>query len=106
MVAVKLLIAEAARLARPGARRRAEPTPRRCQSSATTMATSAASGIVVQADEASDRDQAANRLAGILGHQRHVIAAVDFGQVAQLRPAEAALGGEEAPVHTLVRELP
>ena len=58
-------------------------------------------GVSEQADEAADRDQAADRLAGVLGHQRHVIAAVHLGQVAQLCPAEAALGGEEAPVHAL-----
>ena len=54
------------------------------------MAASAASGI--GADEASDRDQAANRFTGIFGDQGHVIAAVDLGQVPQLCPAEAALG--------------
>ena len=83
-----------------------EPTPRRCQSSATTMATSAAFGVVVMADEAADRDQAADWLAGVLGYQRHVIAAVHFCQVSQLCPAEAALGGEEASVHRLVGEVP
>jgi hypothetical protein len=47
----------------------------------------------MKACEATDRDQAANRLARILDHQSHVIAAVHFSEVAQLSPAEAALGG-------------
>ena len=47
----------------------------------------------MEANEATDRDQAANRMAGVLGHQSHMIAAVHFSEVAQLSPAEAALGG-------------
>ena len=63
-------------------------------------------GVVGETNEACDRDQAANRLSRILDHQCHMIAAVHFGQVPQLRPAEAALGCEEAPLHTLCREVP
>ena len=36
-------------------------------------------GVVGEAHEASDRDQAANGLCGVLGHQRHMIATVHFG---------------------------
>ena len=63
-------------------------------------------GVVGPANEAADRDQAANWLARILGYQCHVIAAVHLSEVSQLCPAEAALGGEEAPVHALIGELP
>ena len=63
-------------------------------------------GVVVPADEAADRDQAADWLTGVLGNQRHVIAAVHFCQISQLCPAEAAFGGEEAPVHALGGKLP
>ena len=55
-------------------------------------------GVVGESHEAANRDQAAYRLSGGLNHQSHVIAAVHFREVTQLRPAEAALRREEAPV--------
>ena len=39
-------------------------------------------------------------------HVRHVIEAVHFREVAELRPAEASLGCEEAPLRALGGEAP
>jgi hypothetical protein len=63
-------------------------------------------GVVLEPHEAGDRDHAANRVGRVLDHQRHVVAAVHFREIAELRPAEAALGCEEAPLRALGGEAP
>ncbi len=61
---------------------------------------------MLEPHEAADRDQAAHGVGGVLGHERHVIPAVHLSEIAKLRPAEAALGCEEPPLHALGGEAP
>ena len=62
-------------------------------------------GIVGQAHVAGHADQRAARAHGALGHERHVVAAVHLGQVAELGAAEPRLGGEEAALDARLREV-
>jgi hypothetical protein len=62
--------------------------------------------VIGKPHEAADRDQAAYGIGGRFRHQCHMIAAVHFREIPQLRPAEAALGCEEAPLRALRGEAP
>ena len=62
-------------------------------------------GVVGKPHVARDSDQCADRGVGPLGHERHVVAPVDLGQVAQLGAAEARLGSEKAPLDARLGEV-